>query len=102
MSRKLTPQQQRIFDMATRGHNLCILGRAGVGKSVLVNEIKEELHKKGQNTEIICSSRIACESFEGMAKTVHSQFGLQTAELPARRLIERCLDRKNVIEDLKD
>ena len=71
MSRKLTAQQHYIFDMATSGHNLCILGRAGVGKSMLVNEIKDELHKRGLNTKIICSSGIACKSFGGMVTTVH-------------------------------
>ncbi|CAB4005421.1 ATP-dependent DNA helicase PIF1 [Paramuricea clavata] len=102
MSMELTQQQRRIFDIAISGHNLCILGRAGVGKSVLVNAIKRELDKRGQNARIVCSSGIACEAFEGMAKTVHSQYGLQTAELPAHRLIERCLERQNVLEDLKD
>ncbi len=99
---QLTPQQCRIFDFAVSGHNVCIFGRAGTGKSVLVNEIKRELGKRGHNVRIVCSSGIACEAFEGMAKTVHSQYGLQTAELPAHRLIERCLERENGIEELKD
>ena len=68
----LTQQQQRIFDVAVTGHNTCILGRAGVGKSVLVNEILKELEEQGYNVRLVCSTGIACEAFEGRATTVHS------------------------------
>ena len=48
------------------------------------------------------SSGIACEGFEGKAATVHSQYGLKTAELPANRLIERSLGRENVVKELRE
>ena len=98
----LTQQQRRIFDVALAGHNACILGSAGVGKSVLVNEIVKELEKLRYNVRLVCSSGIACEAFEGRAKTFHSQYGLQTAELPSKTLIERSLGRENVVKELED
>ena len=102
MSTNLTEAQRRIFDITISGHNVCILGRAGVGKSTVVNEIKKELDRQGYKTRIVCSSGIACQAYGGTAKTIHSQYGLQSAELPVRKLVERCLARRNIVEDLKD
>lgn len=102
MSTKLTRAQSRILQAAISRHNVCILGRAGVGKSTVVNEIKKEFDRNGYKTRIVCSTSVACQEFHGMAKTIHSQYGLQTAELSAHKLIERYLERQNVVEDLKD
>lgn len=40
---QLTDEQQAILDLAEKGHNICILGKAGVGKSTIVKEIKRTL-----------------------------------------------------------
>jgi ATP-dependent DNA helicase PIF1 len=37
-----------------------------------------------------------------MAKTIHSHYGLQTAELPAQMLIKRSLERQNVLEQVEN
>jgi ATP-dependent DNA helicase PIF1 len=68
---RLTEEQQTILDLAKKGHNICILGRAGVGKSTTVQEIKKELSAKGLQCEIICSTGIACKNYDGEAKTSH-------------------------------
>lgn len=39
-------------------------------------------------------------AYNGVARTVHSHYGLQTAELLDRQVIERALGRKNVVEDV--
>ena len=49
--------------IAVSGHNVCILGRAGVGKSVQVKEIKKEFDKMGLNARIVCLSEIAFRLF---------------------------------------
>jgi len=80
------------LDFATAGHNLFITGQGGVGKSEVVKEIIRSLKRHGKVVDVICSSGIACQVFNrGTASTVHSFYGLSTAELPWRQLLDRSL-----------
>jgi hypothetical protein len=45
---------------------------------------------------------VSCEPYNGVAKTIHSQYGLKTCELPAPLLIEGALGRKNIVDDITD
>ncbi|CAB4024950.1 ATP-dependent DNA helicase PIF1, partial [Paramuricea clavata] len=92
--------EQRIVNLEKQGHNICIFGRAGVGKSATVLAIKEALAAKGENVQIICSTGIACESYGGIAKTVHSQYRLRVAELPSQLLIERSLGKTVTVKQV--
>ena len=48
--------------------------------------------KRHGKVGVICSSGIACQVFDrGTASTVHSFYGLSTAELPWRQLLDRSL-----------
>ena len=77
------------------GHNLCITGQGGTGKSVLVGCIQRELKRRGKSVAIICSSGLSCDIYQDeKAKTVHSQYGLQMAELPYDKLLKRSLAKK--------
>lgn len=97
---RLTKEQEEVVNFAGTGHNLCVFGKAGVGKTTVVKEIVKSLTAKGWKCQIVCSSGISCEAYCGLAKTVHSQYGLQTAELPANNLFERVMKRKNVVEQI--
>jgi ATP-dependent exoDNAse (exonuclease V) alpha subunit len=99
---KLTGEQQRAVDAALSGHNVCIFGRAGVGKTTVVETIRKVLTSAGKRCQIVCSSGIACDAYDGFASTVHSHYGLQTAELPCPLLLERSLSRNNVVEQIRD
>ena len=88
---KLTKEQQNVIDFVDLGHNACIFGRAGVGKTTVVEEIRRKLTAKGIKGEALSSSGISCTAYNGRAKTVHAQYGLQTAELPNSLVIERSL-----------
>ena len=99
---KLTDEQQRAVDAALTGHNVCIFGRAGVGKTTVVEKIKKILTSRGKKCQIVCSSGISCDAYDGLASTVHSHYGLQTAELPFPLLLERSLSRNNVVEQIRD
>lgn len=99
---KLTSEQLKVLNFAASGHNVCIFGKGGVGKSTVVHEIMSKLHEKGYKCQIVCASGIACEEYNGLAKTVLSHYGLQTAELPQNKLLERCLERNNIIEQIRD
>ena len=56
---------------------------------------------KGKTCQIVCSSGVACNVYEGLATTVHSFYGLNTAEIPAPLLIQRSLERQTVVNEIK-
>ncbi|CAB4013355.1 ATP-dependent DNA helicase PIF1 [Paramuricea clavata] len=98
----LTSDQERLCEIALEGHNICITGKAGTGKSVLVGCIQRELKRRGKTVAVICSSGLSCEVYQGAkAKTVHSQYGLQIAELPYDKLVKRSLAKNNVVDHVK-
>ena len=99
-SLKLTEGQLKVLKLAESGHNICLVGKAGVGKSRVVLELTKRLTSKGKKCYIVSSSEVSCEPYNGNAKTVHSQYGLQTCELPKRFLLERALKRKNIFDDI--
>ena len=79
---------------------MCILGRAGVGKTTVVQAIKKVLASKGLNCQIVCPSGVSCNAYEGVAATVQSYYGLQTAEMPIDILIQRALSRNNIVTQI--
>jgi len=75
------------------GHNIFITGQAGTGKSFLVKEIYKCFQRSGKKVKIVCSSGIAGTVYADLrtsVPTVHSFYGLQTADLPWRLLVSRC------------
>ena len=96
MNIKLTEEQDVVVKFAQTGHNMCIFGKAGVGKTTVVETIIKYLTAKGLKCQVVCSSGISCDAYHGMAKTVHSHYGLQTAELPSNLVIGRSLGRKDI------
>ena len=56
----------------------------------------------GKIVGVICSSGVACKVFDrGTASTVHSFYGLSTAELPWRQLVDRSLGNSLIRERVK-
>ena len=99
---QLNDDQQRIVDFAAEGHNLLITGQAGVGKSEVVKRIIVTINASGRNVGIVCSSGIACQVYDrGLASTVHSFYGLMTADLPWRQLIDRSVGNSLVCDRVK-
>ena len=90
------------MDFAVAGHNLFITGQGGVGKSEVVKEIIRSFKRRGKVVGVICSSGIACHVFDrGTASTVHSFYGLSTAELPWRQLLDRSLANSLIRDRVK-
>ena len=77
-----TEEQQKTIEAALTGHNKCVLGRAGVGKTTVVQAIKKVLASKGLNCQIVCPRGVSCDGYDGVAATVHSYYELQTAVKP--------------------
>ena len=88
---------------AREGHNLLLTGQAGVGKSEVVKRIMQDAKMMGKTTAVVCSSGISCTVYgKGIASTVHSWYGLQTAELPWKQLITHAMQDHNTCKRLRD
>lgn len=99
---KLNDDQNTIVKFALEGHNLLITGQAGVGKSEVVRTIIRTAKARGDKVAVICSSGIACQVYDrGEASTVHSFYGLSTAELPWRQVIDRSCENSLIRERVK-
>lgn len=92
----LTAEQLDLIRLVESGHNICIIGKAGIGKSTVVNEIWRVLMLKGKRCHVVCYSGVASKLYGGLAKTIHPQYSLQTTEVPSHVLLEKALGRKNV------
>ena len=89
---RLTVDQREVLEVVGRGHNVFITGQAGTGESFLVKEIFRSLSRRGTKCEVICSSGIAGTVYGDITATVptvHSFYGLQTADLPWRDVVSR-------------
>ena len=93
----------KALDIVERGHNLLLTGRAGTGKSFLVRVMYYRLKDQGKKVSIVCASGIAGSGYSDMIRTstVHAYYGLQTADLPSKLVIERAVSNKLVEESIK-
>ena len=99
---QLNSDQKEIVDFAKAGHNLFITGQGGVGKSEVVKQIIRYFKASGKIVGLICSSGIDCQVFDRRtASTVQPFYGLSTAELPWRQLVDRSLGNSLIRERVK-
>ena len=64
---------------------MLISGQAGTGKSFVVSHILKSLRSKGLKVLVTCAGGISCSVYEESvrSRTVHSQYALQTADMPS-------------------
>ena len=101
---RLTDEQERILQFVESGHNLFITGQAGTGKSFIVKSIVHKLHRAKLNVAVVCSSGLSCTVYDGCefsASTVHSYYGLQTADLPWVNVVKRSCANNLVMQRLQ-
>lgn len=67
----------RLLELVEDKRNILVTGQAGVGKTYLLNQLRDELDKNGVNYELAASTGIAAINIEGT--TVHRMFGLGIA-----------------------
>ena len=102
MCDSLTPKQAEIFQFASTDHNVLVTGRAGTGKSRVVNAIREHCQQRGSRAAVVCSSGIACQVYDSaVASTVHSYYGLGAADLPSEQLLNRATSDTRICEKVK-
>ena len=82
-------EQLAALKFVADGHDISITGQAGVGKSRLVTSILSDCRSRNTKVAVVCSSRIVCTVYgRGIASTVHSFYGLGTAEILANMIME--------------
>lgn len=72
---KLSHKQQLFIDTVQNGGNIFLTGKAGTGKSFVVNKAIELLKQKGKNIVAIAPTGIAATNVNG--QTIHSLFSLR-------------------------
>lgn len=74
---QLTPEQEKVVNLALRKNNLFITGAAGSGKTVTLKEILYRIRKRrnGGNVEVIAPTGIAALPLNG--KTTYSFAGVR-------------------------
>lgn len=80
----MNPEQQDAFQKVLDGENVFVSGSAGVGKSYLVEHIKEWAHKNNVNIAVTATTGNAAILIGG--RTIHSYFGLGLAKKSAELL----------------
>lgn len=67
-------EQNRAIELALNGDNLLITGKAGTGKTYIVNKIIQELEQQGKNVARTALTGIASTHIRG--RTIHSWSGI--------------------------
>ena len=60
----LSDEQSNLLQVALNGHNVFIMGQGDSGKSSLAKEIFRKVTEAGRKVPIICSTGIACKSYD--------------------------------------
>ena len=100
----LTDEQRKVLETALAGHNLLLSGQAGTGKSFVVEGLVRELRRCGRRVVVVCSSGISSSVYGDGVKssTVHSQYALQTADMPAEMVVARAIAIPHVVGRIKE
>ena len=69
-----TKLQQAAYDAIMSGQNVCITGSGGVGKSYIIQQIREQIKNE---TLFVAPTGIAAVNIDGA--TIHKTFGLSTS-----------------------
>jgi ATP-dependent DNA helicase PIF1 len=83
---ELSKGQQQALDIAREGHNICILGEGGVGKSVVIEEIFKHFTERGK--QVVKTASTGCAGYLIGGSTLHSWAGIGKGEEPVEQLIK--------------
>jgi Cdc6-like AAA superfamily ATPase len=89
---ELSPEQEKVVNMAMRKNNIFLTGAAGCGKTVTLKEILARLKKKtrGGNVQVIAPTGIAALPLEG--KTTYSFAGVSNLSFQIHKCRRSNLD----------
>jgi ATP-dependent DNA helicase PIF1 len=85
----MNARQILAINEGINGHNLLILGQSGTGKSYLINEIKDQLKKRGKSVAITGTTGVASLNIGGI--TIHSWSGIADGHFSDEYLLQKLL-----------
>ncbi|KAK4208044.1 putative ATP-dependent dna helicase pif1 [Rhypophila decipiens] len=62
---RLSEEQQKVVDLAAKGHNIFYTGSAGCGKSTVLHAIKRQLRDMGKHVKVMAPTGIAALAIGG-------------------------------------
>ena len=95
----LSEKQSLCVDMAMKGHNFTIIGKAGTGKSFIAKEIMRSFIAAGKTFQIVCSTGVSCEVYKreewpiNNAKVLNSFFGIGLADAPFENIVRDAVEK---------
>ena len=66
-----------------------------------MKEFCDTLTQSEKVCKIVCLSGVACKVYDELAATIHSFYGLQTAELPVSLVIQQSLERNKIVNKIQ-
>lgn len=77
---------QKLISMVSQHRFILVSGKAGTGKSFLLNQLKTYLSKSGHNVVVTAPTAVAAMNVNGI--TLHSWLGMGLANDPIEKLIK--------------
>ena len=82
----LSASQRKVIDLFNKNKNIFITGPGGVGKSFIINYIKDLAENKAKKIHITATTGSAASLISG--KTIHSWAGIGTGEQPVEIILK--------------
>ena len=98
----LTEQQSLIADLAYKGHNLFIDGKAGTGKTFLLSQIYNSL-SSSKTVSITCTTGIACMNYDSCmgACTIHRWSGVNDGRYSSSEVLHIVQNNEAILNRIK-
>jgi ATP-dependent DNA helicase PIF1 len=97
----LTTQQAKIILKILSGDSVLILGKAGTGKSWIINTIKKIVKNTNQNKIVSVCSTTGLSALNIEGSTINSFCGIGICEDPVNVIIAKIKRRRKIIEQIK-
>ena len=99
MMERANKEQNEFIDIATRGHNVVLLGKAGTGKTFAMSRAISILKARGNEVMVTSSSGMAATLFKD-GRTLHSAVGIGTCRLSKDSLLSIIDARKDKLAEI--
>ena len=97
---KLSIKQQLVFDLVINGNNVFLTGPGGTGKTALIKEIYQVIHKS-KNIQLTAMTGVAAIQLHETAKTLHSWAGIGLGDQPVNKYILKIRGSKALLDKWK-
>lgn len=97
---KLSIKQQFVFDSIINGNNVFLTGPGGTGKTALIKEIYNNIHKS-KNIQLTAMTGVAAIQLHETAKTLHSWAGIGLGDQSINQYVTKIRSSKALLDKWK-